>query len=268
MRRPAALLAVLALAAAAAVLLTRDDDAPRPATIELRPVEPGGPAGVAALTADDGRRRGPLVAYGFTPGSRHRVEASPRCGAAGRPVAELVADPNGAALARLDLPDAADTRALTIRSGPQAESSRVACGGPGTPPLRPRDVALTGPGAGARAQTSALLRLRDGRPVPAVGPLRARAGDTVALAVRADRPDEVAIVGLGLVQQVGPGAIARFAVRVRRPGRYPVRSRLGGEVAVLEVSPRAPAPRARRPRRARAAARRTRRPAGRSRAAR
>ncbi|CAA9469087.1 MAG: hypothetical protein AVDCRST_MAG13-319, partial [uncultured Solirubrobacteraceae bacterium] len=65
--------------------------------------------------------------------------------------------------------------------------------------------------------------------------LRARPGERVALAIRSDRPDELALRGAGLTVQVGPGTIARFSVRPRRPGRLTLEGPSTGGRAVLVV---------------------------------
>lgn len=66
---------------------------------------------------------------------------------------------------------------------------------------------------------------------------RARVGQRVAVAVRSDRPDELALRGAGLTIQVGPGTIARFSVRPRRPGRLTLTgpSTRGRPVLVVDV---------------------------------
>jgi hypothetical protein len=58
----------------------------------------------------------------------------------------------------------------------------------------------------------------------------------VSTRVREADPDEVAIVGLGLTQQVGPETIARFSFQATRPGRFELRARTATRpVAVLVV---------------------------------
>ncbi|MDQ3769627.1 MAG: hypothetical protein M3370_09170 [Actinomycetota bacterium] len=126
-------------------------DAVRPAAVELRPVEPGGPVGLASVGRVEGRTVGPLAVWGLEPGSRHRVEVSLTCGERGLPaVDELVAGPNGVAFARMRAPVISGaTVAVTVLSADG--NRRVACGqGPleagGVPPepLSPAEVEAAG----------------------------------------------------------------------------------------------------------------------------
>ena len=221
-------------------------DAVRPAAVELHPVQPGGPVGLASVGRVDGETVGPLAVWGLEPGSRHRVEVGVACGEQGLPALdELVAGPNGVAFGRMRAPViSGGTVAVTVFSAAREANGnpRVACGqGPlvsgGVPPepLSPAELALVGPGESARADVSALLQLECGEPVGGVQEIRARPGDVVALGVRSDVPDQVALDGLGVTVQAGPGLTSRFSVRVPEPGRYPIRALSAGDVAVGSV---------------------------------
>ncbi|HEV2819051.1 MAG TPA: hypothetical protein VGW11_00950 [Solirubrobacteraceae bacterium] len=220
-----------------------NNDAVRPAAVELRPMEPGGPAGLASIGRVDGETVGPLAVWGLEPGSRHRVEVGVACGEEGLPaVDELVAGPNGVAFGRMRAPViSGGTVAVTVFSaaGEADGNPRVACGqGPleagGVPPepLSPAELALVGPGEAARADVSVLVQLEGGEPVGGVQEIRAAPGDVVAFGVRSDVPDQVALDGLGVTVQAGPGVISRFSVRVQEAGRYPIRAASAGDEAV------------------------------------
>jgi len=220
-----------------------NSDAVRPAAVELRPVESGGPAGLASIGRVEGETVGPLAVWGLEPGSRHRVEVAVECGEQGLPaVDELVAGPNGVAFGRMRAPViTGGVVAVTVYSaGGEAEGNpRVACGqGPleagGVPPepLSPAELALVGPGEAASADVSALVQLEGGEPVGGVQEIRAAPDDVVALGVRSDVPDQVALDGLGVTVQAGPGVISRFSVRVDEPGRYPIRAGSADDGAV------------------------------------
>jgi len=221
-----------------------NSDAVRPAALELRPVEPGGPAGLASVGRVEGETVGPLAVWGLEPGSRHRVEVAIACGEEGLPAVDnLVAGPNGVAFGRMRAPViSGGTVAVTVFStaGEEADGNpRVACGqGPleagGVPPqpLSPAELALVGPGEAASADVSGLIQLKRGEPVGGVREIRAAPDDVVALGVRSDVPDQVALDGLGVTVQAGPGVISRFSVRVTEPGRYPIRAGSAGDEAV------------------------------------
>lgn len=198
-------------------------DRPSGAGFELRPERPGGPVGVVA--------EGRIVVWGLRPGSAHRLEAGGDC-RRGRARGRVVADVNGTAFGRLG---GLDDEPVLVRSGDAADNAVVSCGPRGR--LTAAELASVGPGAAARADVSGLIQLRGGRVEGGVRTLRARAGDEVALAVRADRPVELRLSGLGIAQQVGPGLVSRFSVVVERPGTY--RAVAGGRtVGRLVVDPR------------------------------
>jgi len=237
-----------------------------PAAVELRPVEAGGPVGLAAVGQVDGKVRGPLAVWGLGAGSRHRVEVGEACGPRktasppgeprpedssapeGVPSSEIVAGPNGVAFGRLAAPTPpGDRLSVTVfsRGGGAQGNPRVTCGeaplraqGLAPEPLRPRELALVGPGAAVEADVSSLIQLRDGVPLGGTQTITATAGDRVALGVRSYVPDELVLEGLGLTVQAGPGVISRFSIVVEEPGRYPIRARSAGgrPVAVLAVS--------------------------------
>jgi hypothetical protein len=48
-------------------------------------------------------------------------------------------------------------------------------------------------------------------------------GDQLALGVHSRRPGEIEVTGLGLIEDVAPGAPARFDILARRAGRFEVR---------------------------------------------
>ncbi|MDP9384804.1 MAG: hypothetical protein M3P50_06170, partial [Actinomycetota bacterium] len=58
--------------------------------------------------------------------------------------------------------------------------------------------------------------------------IRARRGQRVALALRADEPDELRLDGYGLTVQVGPGTIARLSFVARRAGSFDLRGATSG----------------------------------------
>lgn len=240
------------LVAGALFLATRGSG---PTDFELLPLNPGGPVGLAHLEQGDGRVRGRIAVWGLGPGSRHRAElragACPGGEQTATPVLalrQLVADPNGVAFARVDARAGEDIvgsgRYLIVYSGPgpARANARVACGDlVGGAGLGAAALASVGPGAAARSGASTILQLRDGRPIGGPQRIEAQAGDRVALAVRSDLPDEIAIGGeLGLTQQVGPETIARFSFIAPQAGRFAVRARTAGErpIAVLSVRAR------------------------------
>jgi len=217
--------------------------------LELVPFQPGGPAGTAFLAGSAGRLTGTVTVWGLAPGTRHFAALrgpGRRCDAqVTQPLPLLVADENGVAFARLDLPaPPLDEVVLTVHSGAGRRSSAVACGSaPGGPRLSAAQLTqLGGRETGAPGtDVSALLQLEDGRPVGRPGgaplPIRARRGDRVALALRADQPDELRLEGYDLTVQVGPGTIARLAFRADRAGTFAIAGRsTGGPAATLTVT--------------------------------
>jgi len=199
----------------------------RTAGFELVPFEDGGPPAVAYLEQDGDRVRGWVVAWGLRPGSPHAAHLGPTgADCARRPpdprvrLPVLRADENGVAFRRFTVSaeeDVAGPRwALTVHTADE-QSARAACGA-ADPGRRLSEAALTaaGPSSAARADVAGLVQLRGGRPVGGVRTLRVRVGERVAIAVRSDRRDELALRGLGLTFQVGPGQVARFSVRPRR----------------------------------------------------
>jgi hypothetical protein len=92
-------------------------------------------------------------------------------------------------------------------------------------PTRPGDDEPTtttpGDGSAAAAQpTRGRLREATLRADAQPRRLRLRTGDQLALTVRSQRPGQVAIRRLGLLEDVGPLAPARFDLLAERPGRY------------------------------------------------
>lgn len=162
------------------------------ADFELLPVNPGGPVGVAQLEQEDDRLSGRIAVWGLGPGSRHLAVVSGP-GAACVPeseqtprralvLPELVADPNGVAFARVDARAREDVVEpgyyVMVYSGPASArpNTRVACGdlfGGGR--LDPAQLASVGPGAGARAEASTILQLRNGHPIGGAQRIEARA---------------------------------------------------------------------------------------------
>jgi len=69
--------------------------------------------------------------------------------------------------------------------------------------------------------------------------LRARRGQTVTLALRADLPDGIALEGLGLAVQVGPGTIARLTFTATRTGTSALRGRVAGGPVLARLQVRA-----------------------------
>jgi hypothetical protein len=254
--RPAYVATAAALAAGAAGWGLREVTAGEPevrtAAWELTPFEAGGPVGVAYAEQDGSRVRGWLAVWGLRPASGHAVHLGPtgaNC-VAERPdpvlrVPAVRADENGVAFARFALEadpgqDVVDRRwALTVHTGERLRSARAACGS-AEPGARLDAAALTGagPASAARADVAGLVQLRGGRPTGGVRTIRTRVGRRVALAVRSDRPDELTLRGAGLTIQVGPGTIARFSVRPRRPGRLALAGASTGGRAVLLVDVR------------------------------
>jgi hypothetical protein len=238
-----ALIVCGAMALLLGLLVLREDDVPpQRVGFELVPFQPGGPAGTAFLERRGDRLVGTLTVWGLQPGTRHFVALrgpGPRCPAQiTSALAPLASDENGVAFGRVDEPIPADAfgdgLALTVHARVDAGSAAVACGAaPGGRRLSQADLTQLGgretgePGT----QVSALLQLRDGRPVGRRGPLeiRARRGEQVALALRADAPDELQVEGYGLAVQVGPGTIARLAFRADRPGRFAIAGRTTGD---------------------------------------
>jgi len=245
---------VAAVAFLLAVVVAGGDDGagePGRAGFDLVPFQPGGPAGVVHLERRGPRLLGTVAVWGLAPGTRHYAALRGPGARCGGPLAQvaaalprLTADENGVAAARVDVPRPQDAFeagvAVTVHTGPDPGSSAVACGvARGGPRLTPAILsALGGRDAGAPgADVSALLQLEGGRPVGRDGPLliRARRGDSVALGLRADEPDELRIEGYGLVVQVGPGTIARLAFRAGRPGRHAITGRTTGARPAAEL---------------------------------
>jgi len=224
------------------VFVMRGGDGGEPGTragLELVPFQPGGPAGTAFFEVTGDRLAGTVAVWGLAPGTRHFAALrgpGRRCDTQiTQPLPPLAADENGVAFARLDLPaPRLDSFALTVHAGADRRSSAVACGSaPGGPRLTPAQLTqLGGRATGAPGtEVSALLQLRDGRPIGRDGgplAIEARRGDRVALALRADRPDELRIEGYGLAVQVGPGTIARLAFRADRAGTFAIVGRTTG----------------------------------------
>jgi len=254
--RTALVAAAAALLATAGGWLLRDRTAQAPAVrtaaFELMPFEAGGPVGVAYAEQDGTQVRGWLSVWGLRPGSGHAVHLGPtgtNCAAERpRPVLPLRrawADENGVAFARFATDaepgqDVVGPRwALTVHTAEGLGSARAACGA-AAPGQRLTAAALTGagPASAARAPVAGLVQLRGGRPVGGVRVLRARVGERVALAVRSDRRDELALRGAGLTMQVGPGTIARFSYTPRRAGRLSLAGRSTGGRPVLVVDVR------------------------------
>jgi hypothetical protein len=251
--RSALLVAAASVVAGVAGWTLGERSAPQPAVrtaaFELTPFEPGGPVGVAYAEQDGARVRGWIAVWGLRPASGHAVHFGPtgRNCAAERPqpvlrLPALRADENGVAWARFATQAdpgqdvAGPAWALTVHTGERVRSARAACGG-AAPGERLREAALTGagPSSAAQADVAGLVALRGGRPTAGVRTLRVRVGQRVALAIRSDRRDELALRGAGLTIQVGPGTIARFSIRPRRPGRLVLAGRSTGGRAALVV---------------------------------
>lgn len=232
------------------IVLREDETRVQRLGLELVPFQPGGPAGTAFLERRGDRLVGTIAVWGLQPGTRHFVALrgpGPRCPAqitAALP--PLASDENGVAFGRVNgsLPADAfgDGLALTVHARADGGSPAVACGAaPSGRKLTPADLTqLGGRETGAPgARVSALVQLQEGRPVGRRGPLviRARRGERVALALRADAPDELRVEGYGLAVQVGPGTIARLAFRADRIGRFAIAGRTTGgrPAAVLLV---------------------------------
>lgn len=260
--RPIRLLQAFIVAAATAFLLAvviAGGDAQAPvqrAGFELIPYQPGGPAGVVFLERSGGRLTGTQVVWGLEPGSRHYTALRGPGARCGGPLAQvvralppLVADENGVAFGRIDEPapsqESAEGLGMTVHAGADPRSSAVACGTQeGGGRLTAAQLSALGgretgaPGAGV----SALVQLRRGRPIRdprSVQLIRARRGQRVALALRADEPDELRLDGYGLTVQVGPGTIARLSFVARRAGAFDLRGATSGPrpAARLVVEP-------------------------------
>lgn len=235
------------------LVLRNGDDEGQRVGLELVPFQPGGPAGVAFLERSGDRLVGTRTVWGLAPGTRHhsalRGPGRSCTAQVTQPLPPLVADENGVAFGRVDVPVPAgaftDGLSLTVHAGPDRRSSAVACGtAPGGRRLALAQLTqLGGRDTGAPGtEVSALLQLRQGRPIGArrgePKAIRARQGDRIALALRADEPDELRVEGYGLAVQVGPGTIARLAFRADRPGRFAVTGRTTGSqpAALLTVA--------------------------------
>lgn len=248
-----ALIVCAAMGLLIGVIVLRDGEdgaAAERAGLELVPFQPGGPAGTAYLERAGDRLEGTLVVWGLAPGTRHfaalRGPGRSCTAQVTQPLAPLVADENGVAFRRVAVPlpaGAFDGLALTVHASAARRSSAVACGSlPGGRRLTPAQLTqLGGRETGAPgAEVSVLLQLRAGRPIGARAgePLRIRArrGDSVALALRADEPDELRIEGYGLTVQVGPGTVARLAFRADRAGTFAVTGRTTGARPAAELA--------------------------------
>lgn len=247
MRIVQALILCGAMALLLTVLVLGGEERAQRAGAELVPFQPGGPAGVLFLERRGDRLIGTRAVWGLAPGTRHHNALR---GPGGRCAAQitqrlplLVADENGVAFGRIDAPVPrgafAEGLALTVHAGPEPDSSAVACGtltAQGTGGRRLTAAQLTqlgGRDTGAPGtDVSALVQLRRGRPIGAANgaplEIRARRGDRVALALRADEPDELRIEGYGLAVQVGPGTTARLAFRADRTGTFAIAGRTTG----------------------------------------
>ena len=241
-----------------AVILTGGStERPVPRTgFELVPFEAGGPAGVAYLERGTRRITGTLAVWGLAPGTRHYAalrgpgaRCRGRLAQIVRALPPLVADENGVAFGRIDEPAPSEESAaglgLTVHADADAGSSAVACGtATGGPRLTAAQLsALGGRETGAPGTAvSALVQLRAGRPIADPGGvqvIRARRGQRVALALRADEPDELRLAGYGLTVQVGPGTIARLSLTASKAGSFALSGRTtrGRPVARLVVQP-------------------------------
>ena len=218
----------------------------RTASFELAPFEDGGPLGVAHLEQDGKAVRGWVAVWGLRPGSSHAAHLGPTGASCRRLPSDprlrlpaLHADEDGVAFGRFaargEAPVADARWALTVHTG-DARSARAACGA-AAPGQRLSEAALTAAGpSGARvAPVAGLVQLRGGRPVGRVRTLRGRVGERLAVAVRSDRRDELSLDGLGLAFQVGPGQVARFTLRPRRPGVATLRGPSTAGRAVLRI---------------------------------
>lgn len=223
----------------------------RTVSVELPPVRPGGPLGVAELGVDGEDVTARIAAWGFAPGTRHQVTLGDGACPPGAPprrpteLGELVADAHGVAFGRLRAParDGAGTaldpeRVITVYGGPRGtpRNSRVACAPVGDGRrIAPADVAGAGPGEATRADVSSFVQVVGGRTIGPAPVVRARRGDSVGLGLRADLPDVLALEGYGLSHQVGPGTIARFTFRADRAGSFALRGRLDGGPVLLHL---------------------------------
>lgn len=231
-----AVLALVAVAVALTVGRGGEEEAARVA--ELRPERPGGPLGLAV---DDGERVR-MVVWGLEPGSVHLVQRGVGCEPSDdregsvEPAGRIAADATGVAFTRVT-PGRDDRPAVLVRSAASARSARVSCGvlgASGRSALIGRiELAGAGPGSAAAVGSAALVQLRRGLPEGGVRVLRVRPGEPVALAVRSDRPGEVALESSALRWQVGPGLIAR--ARFAAPAETGRRRLLGPDGATALV---------------------------------
>jgi hypothetical protein len=113
----------------------RDDDgtadAHTVAELEIEPSMTAGPRGVGLLRHRNERLSGSMVVWGLDPGSRHAVHfhgPDSSCGTKADPVAvhpDLVADADGVATARFDIPAPSDILRPGFYYNVHAESSAV-----------------------------------------------------------------------------------------------------------------------------------------------
>ena len=82
------------------------------------------------------------------------------------------------------------------------------------------------------------IRLEDGRPVGGAKDITVESGETVRLAVRSDRAEEIHIHGYDRYVNVEPGKVRRVAFRARLEGVFEVEAHSDGTLlANLRVEP-------------------------------
>lgn len=82
------------------------------------------------------------------------------------------------------------------------------------------------------------IRLKDGKPVGGARDITARSGETVRLAVRSDRAEEIHIHGYDRSLNVGPGKVTRVRFPARLEGVFEIEGHSDGTpLANLRVEP-------------------------------
>ncbi len=82
------------------------------------------------------------------------------------------------------------------------------------------------------------IRFEDGKPVGGARDITVRSGDTVRLAVRSDRPEEIHVHGYDRYLKVEPGKVARVRFSARLEGVFEVEAHSDGTLlANLRVEP-------------------------------
>ncbi|MDQ4072238.1 MAG: hypothetical protein M3088_05115 [Actinomycetota bacterium] len=130
--------------------------------------------------------------------------------------------------------------AVTLRLGPEEAGDNRR-----SRPTQPAQTSQSPPGSGrderravppeARYET---IRFEDGRPVGGVKDIAVESGETVGLALRSDRAEEIHIHGYDRYLRVEPGEVERIRFPARLEGVFEIEAHWDGTLlARLRVEP-------------------------------